>query len=117
MDSLLKCDFETLDRINRNSGQNWKSTCFLTVFKHKFCTLNACQYNYRLHGVMKFDYHTFKSIFNKNICKKLWACFINRNLFSFKHNNRFSSFESGWGISRTDNSISPRNPMRHHRFL
>ena len=54
MVSLKKCDFETLDRINRNSGQNWKSFCFLTVFKHKFCTLNACQYSYRLHFVMKF---------------------------------------------------------------
>ena len=55
----IKCDFETLDRINRKSGQNWKSICFLTVFKHKFCTLNACQYNYRLQFVMKFAYNTF----------------------------------------------------------
>ena len=59
--------FKISDQINRKSAQNWKSICLLTVFKHKFCNLNACLYNYRLHFVMKFAYHTFKSIFNKNI--------------------------------------------------
>ena len=61
--------FETLDRINRKSDQNWKSICFLTVLKHKFCTLNACQYNYRLQFVMKFAYNTFKVSSTKRYAK------------------------------------------------
>ena len=33
--SLWKCDFETLDQINRKSGKNWKSIFFWQIFKPK----------------------------------------------------------------------------------
>ena len=38
------------------------------------------------------------------------------NLCSFKQNNHFYCVKSGWGNSRSDNSISTRNHMWHHWF-
>ena len=81
--SLWKCDFETLDRINRKSGKNWKSIFFLTVFKPKFCTLNVRKYNYRHYFVIKFAYYILKSICNKKICKKCGPVSLISIIFSF----------------------------------